>query len=169
MVQFSQPGKQLIKEESARGVPFFPKLTGVNYWRPEVVGLMHNSGKGTYLFTNVMLSMKSSTYLYHCTNKINVAFTVFNEKKSYNDNNVLYLLIFVEWRAKMSFNGYVIICRRQTDGRTTEGQNATFICVIIVVSLKQNLFRKSKLIYECFDVSDSLSTMQCQETIVISN
>ena len=53
MVQFSWPGKQLIKEESARGVPFFPTLAGVNYWRPEVVGLMHNSGKGTYLFTNV--------------------------------------------------------------------------------------------------------------------
>ena len=42
MVQFSWPGKQLIKEESARGVPFFPKLAGVNYWKPEVVGLMHN-------------------------------------------------------------------------------------------------------------------------------
>ena len=100
MVQFSWPGKQLIKEESARGVPFFPKLAGVNYWRPEVVGLMHNSGKGTYLFTNVMLSMKSSTYLYHCTNKINVAFTVFIEKKSYNDNNVL----FTHFRGVVSQN-----------------------------------------------------------------
>ena len=169
MVQFSQSGKQLIKEESARGVPFFPKLAGVNYWRPEVVGLMHNSGKGTYLFTNVMLSMKSSTYLYHCTNKINVAFTVFIEKKKAIMITMFYLLIFVEWRAKMSFNGYVIICRRQTDGLTTEGQNATFICVIIVVSLKQNLFYRSKLIYECFDVSDSLSTMQRYETIVVSN
>ena len=118
MVQFSWPGKQLIKEESARGVPFFRKLAGVNYWRPEVVGLMHNSGKGTYLFTNVMLSMKSSTYLYHCTNKINVAFTVFIEKKKAIMITMFYLLIFVEWRAKMSFNGYVIICRRQTDGRT---------------------------------------------------
>ena len=49
MIQFSWPGKQLIEEESAR-VPFLPTLAGVNYWRPEVVGLMHNSGKGTYIY-----------------------------------------------------------------------------------------------------------------------